>query len=45
MDMSRVLSRPIHHVGFHVPDLRAAIETWVTVYLRAGTGPSPRCSS
>lgn len=30
------LSRPIHHVGFHVPDLRAAIDTWVTVY---GAGP------
>jgi catechol 2,3-dioxygenase-like lactoylglutathione lyase family enzyme len=27
---------PIHHVGFHVPDLRAAIDTWVTVY---GAGP------
>jgi hypothetical protein len=27
--------RPIHHIGFHVPDLRAAIDTWVTVY-RAG---------
>lgn len=30
------LRRPIHHVGFHVPDLRAAINTWVTVY---GAGP------
>ena len=30
------LLRPIHHVGFHVPDLRAAIDTWVTVY---GAGP------
>lgn len=30
------LPRPIHHVGFHVPDLRAAIDTWVTVY---GAGP------
>lgn len=29
------LPRPFHHVGFNVPDLRAAIETWVTVY-RAG---------
>jgi catechol 2,3-dioxygenase-like lactoylglutathione lyase family enzyme len=28
--------RPIHHVGFHVPDLPAAIDTWVTVY---GAGP------
>ncbi len=27
--------RSIHHVGFNVPDLRAAIETWVTVH-RAG---------
>ncbi|HUA07297.1 MAG TPA: VOC family protein [Solirubrobacteraceae bacterium] len=27
---------PIHHVGFHVRDLRAAIETWRTVY---GSGP------
>jgi hypothetical protein len=36
MDTSRLLSRPIHHFGFHVPDLRAAIETWVTVY---GAGP------
>ncbi len=31
-----VLQRPIHHVGFHVPDLRAAIDTWLSVY---GTGP------
>ena len=31
-----VLARPIHHVGFHVPDLRAAIDTWVTVH---GAGP------
>lgn len=30
------LFRPIHHVGFHVPDLRAAIDTWVTVH---GAGP------
>ena len=30
------LRRPIHHVGFHVPDLQAAIETWATVY---GAGP------
>src|SRR5919197_3277967 len=30
------LQRPIHHVGFHVPNLRAAIDTWVTVY---GAGP------
>ena len=29
------LSRPIHYVGFHVPDLRAAIDTWVTAH-RAG---------
>ena len=31
-----LLRRPIHHVGFHVPDLRAAIDTWVTVH---GAGP------
>jgi catechol 2,3-dioxygenase-like lactoylglutathione lyase family enzyme len=30
------LRRPIHHIGFHVRDLEAAIETWVTVY---GAGP------
>jgi methylmalonyl-CoA/ethylmalonyl-CoA epimerase len=30
------LPRPIHHVGFNVPDLRAAIETWVNAY---GAGP------
>jgi catechol 2,3-dioxygenase-like lactoylglutathione lyase family enzyme len=30
------LPRPIHHVGFSVPDLRAAIDTWVTVH---GAGP------
>jgi len=30
------LLRPIHHVGFHVPDLRTAIETWASVY---GAGP------
>ncbi len=30
------LPRTIHHVGFHVPDLRAAIDTWVAVY---GAGP------
>jgi hypothetical protein len=30
------LPRPIHHVGFHVADLRDAIETCVTVY---GAGP------
>ena len=28
--------RPIHHVGFHVPDMTAAIRTWVTVH---GVGP------
>lgn len=28
--------RPIHHVGFHVPNLRAAIDTWTTVH---GAGP------
>lgn len=33
---ARLVPRPIHHVGFHVPDLRAAIDTWVTVY---GAGP------
>ena len=31
-----VLPRPIHHVGFNVPDLQAALDTWVTVY---GAGP------
>ena len=31
-----VLARPVHHLGFHVPDLRAAIETWVGVH---GAGP------
>src|SRR5262245_40117053 len=30
------LPRPIHHVGFHVADLRSAVDTWVTVY---GAGP------
>lgn len=30
------MARPIHHAGFDVPDLRAAIETWVTVF---GAGP------
>lgn len=30
------LSRPIHHVGFNVTDLRPAIDTWVAVY---GAGP------
>lgn len=30
------LPRPIHHVGFNVPDLPAAIDTWVTAY---GAGP------
>ncbi len=28
--------RAIHHVGFNVPDLRAAIDTWVSVF---GAGP------
>ena len=28
--------RPVHHIGFSVPDLRVAIDTWVTVY---GAGP------
>jgi hypothetical protein len=32
----RFLPRPIHHVGFNVSDLRAAIDTWMTVY---GAGP------
>ena len=27
-----LLGRPLHHVGFNVPDLRAAIDTWVAVY-------------
>lgn len=31
-----LLQRPIQHVGFHVPDLRAALKTWVTVH---GAGP------
>jgi catechol 2,3-dioxygenase-like lactoylglutathione lyase family enzyme len=31
-----LVGRPIHHVGLTVPDLRAAIETWATVY---GAGP------
>jgi methylmalonyl-CoA/ethylmalonyl-CoA epimerase len=35
-DTGLFLPRPIHHVGFHVQDLRAAIETWVTVF---GAGP------
>jgi hypothetical protein len=30
------LSRPIHHLGFNVVDLRGAIDTWVTVH---GAGP------
>jgi catechol 2,3-dioxygenase-like lactoylglutathione lyase family enzyme len=30
------LARPVHHVGFNVPDLRGAIDTWVNVY---GAGP------
>lgn len=33
---ARFLPRPIHHLGFNVPDLRAAIDTWLTVY---GAGP------
>jgi catechol 2,3-dioxygenase-like lactoylglutathione lyase family enzyme len=33
---ARLLPRPIHHVGFNVPDLRAAIDSWVSVY---GVGP------
>ena len=33
---TNALRRPIHHMGFNVPDLRAAIDTWVTVY---GAGP------
>jgi catechol 2,3-dioxygenase-like lactoylglutathione lyase family enzyme len=31
-----VLQRPIHHVGFNVPDLRAAIDIWVAIH---GAGP------
>jgi catechol 2,3-dioxygenase-like lactoylglutathione lyase family enzyme len=31
-----LLARPVHHIGFNVPDLRAAIDNWVTVY---GAGP------
>src|SRR2546430_2564552 len=30
------LPRPIHHLGFNVPDLRAAIDAWVNV---DGAGP------
>jgi catechol 2,3-dioxygenase-like lactoylglutathione lyase family enzyme len=33
---ARFPALPIHHVGFNVPDLRAAIDTWVAVY---GAGP------
>jgi catechol 2,3-dioxygenase-like lactoylglutathione lyase family enzyme len=29
-------SKPMHHIGFHVTDLQAAIDRWVTVY---GAGP------
>jgi hypothetical protein len=28
--------RPIHHIGFHVPDLRVAIDWWQAAY---GVGP------
>jgi hypothetical protein len=31
-----VLSRPIHHVGFHVPDLGGAVDAWAAVH---GAGP------
>ena len=31
-----LLARPVHHLGFNVPDLHAAIDRWVTVY---GAGP------
>ena len=31
-----LLARPVHHLGFNVPDLRAAIDNWVSVY---GAGP------
>ena len=34
--VSAFLPRPIHHVGFNVPDLRAAIDTWVNIH---GAGP------
>ncbi len=34
--MAPVVSRPVHHLGFHVLDLRAAIDTWVNVH---GAGP------
>jgi len=27
-----LLTRPIHHVGFNVPDLRAAVDIWASVY-------------
>jgi methylmalonyl-CoA/ethylmalonyl-CoA epimerase len=30
------VSRPIHHIGFSVPNLRAAVDAWVSVY---GAGP------
>ena len=32
----RLLSRPVHHLGFHVPDLHVAMDTWVSVH---GAGP------
>ena len=31
-----LLARPVHHLGFNVPDLHAAIDRWVTVH---GAGP------
>jgi hypothetical protein len=34
--MATLLSRPVHHLGFHVRDLRAAIDMWVSVN---GAGP------
>lgn len=34
--ISELVRKPIHHIGFHVSDLRAAIDTWLAVY---GAGP------
>jgi catechol 2,3-dioxygenase-like lactoylglutathione lyase family enzyme len=35
-DKTPISPAPIHHLGFHVPDLADAIDTWVTVF---GAGP------
>jgi hypothetical protein len=34
--MTNTVLQPVHHLGFHVPDLRAAVDTWVSVH---GAGP------